>query len=428
MNVLWIVNGALPCIAQDIGMESRVFEGWLVGLSNQLKMSPEIKLMIACPQNIQNKTIEGETNGIKYSAYPRMKKSIEYDEIIQDYIVSIINDTKPDVIHIMGTEYPHSYSAIMASKRKNMLERTVVSIQGLVSVYAQHFDMGIPSYVQNRVTIKEYLKRTSLEKEKNSYISRGVYEVKTLQECKHIIGRTDWDKACTYFINPFARYHFNNETLRASFYEGEWSIEKCEKHSLFVSQGNKPIKGFHFVLEALHLVKSEYKDVKLYLAGSQQYKEHMTYPRWKRTSYENYIMDLIDKYDLFENIVFCGSLDENSMRDQYLRSHVFISASTIENSPNSVGEAMLLGVPVVTSDVGGVKNLMTHGKEGLVYPMDEPYMMAYYIMGIFGDDCLAKELSRNARTKALHTHDRSLNAMKLVEIYKEIVAGDRNEE
>ena len=49
MNVLWIVNGALPCIAQDIGMESRVFEGWLVGLSNQLKMSPEIKLMIACP-------------------------------------------------------------------------------------------------------------------------------------------------------------------------------------------------------------------------------------------------------------------------------------------------------------------------------------------------------------------------------------------
>ena len=69
-------------------------------------------------------------------------------------------------------------------------------------------------------------------------------------------------------------------------------------------------------------------------------------------------MDLIDKYDLFENIVFCGSLDENSMRDQYLRSHVFISASTIENSPNSVGEAMLLGVPVVTNVVA-VENIGT---------------------------------------------------------------------
>lgn len=128
----------------------------------------------------------------------------------------------------------------------------------------------------------------------------------------------------------------------------------------------------------------------------------------------------MEKYDLIENVVFCGALDEIAMRDQFLKANVFVSASTIENSPNSVGEAMVLGVPTITSDVGGVKNLLTHGEEGLIYPMDEPYMLAFYIIKIFSDNCFAEKISRNAQCKAQHTHNRILNAERLIEIYNEI--------
>ena len=104
----------------------------------------------------------------------------------------------------------------------------------------------------------------------------------------------------------------------------------------------------------------------------------------------------------------------------HLRANVFVSPSSIENSPNSVGDAMLLGMPCVSSDVGGVKNLMEHGKEGFVYQADAPYMLAYYVCRIFEDEQLASLLGESAAKKAAATHDRAANTARLAEIYQEI--------
>lgn len=115
-----------------------------------------------------------------------------------------------------------------------------------------------------------------------------------------------------------------------------------------------------------------------------------------------------------------GFLDEKTMCEEFLRANVFVSPSSIENSPNSVGEAMLLGMPCVSSDVGGVKNLMEHGKEGFVYQADAPYMLAYYVCRIFEDEQLASLLGESAAKKAAATHDRAANTARLAEIYQEI--------
>ena len=119
------------------------------------------------------------------------------------------------------------------------------------------------------------------------------------------------------------------------------------------------------------------------------------------SSYEKYVNDIIDKLNLRNNIVFTGPLKANEMKTRYLTSHVFVSPSTIENSPNSVGEAMILGVPTISSDVGGVKDMLAHGEEGFVYPMDEPYMLAYYIDRVFSNDSISLKLSECARNHAL---------------------------
>ena len=52
---------------------------------------------------------------------------------------TILKAEQPDVIHIWGTEYPHSFAMVEAAEQVGQLERIVISIQGLVSVYAQHF-------------------------------------------------------------------------------------------------------------------------------------------------------------------------------------------------------------------------------------------------------------------------------------------------
>ena len=111
------------------------------------------------------------------------------------------------------------------------------------------------------------------------------------------MGRTDWDRACTMEINPSAEYHFCNETLRPEFYVGEWNYEKCRKHSIFMSQGYNSIKGMHYMLEALNIIKRFYPDVKLYVTGTSPLSRNWI-EKQKRSVYVNYLEKLIRQYSL----------------------------------------------------------------------------------------------------------------------------------
>ncbi len=93
----------------------------------------------------------------------------------------------------------------------------------------------------------------------------------------------------------------------------------------------------------------------------------------------------------------------------------------MENSPNSVGEAMLLQMPLITSDVGGVRNLLNE-EEGYLYPsLDEKALIDAVI------DCFSKngsEEQKNMCAKAGKrsriTHDAKTNYKRLLEIYESI--------
>ena len=86
---------------------------------------------------------------------------------------------------------------------------------------------------------------------------------------------------------------------------------------------------------------------------------------------------------------FTGSLREDQMIAEYLNAHLFICPSSIENSPNSLGEAQLLGVPVIASYVGGVPDMVTHGETGLLYRFEEVEMLAEGIRNLFMNMALA---------------------------------------
>ena len=208
--------------------------------------------------------------------------------------------------------------------------------------------------------------------------------------------------------------------MRDSFYMNNWELEKCERHSIFVSQSYYPLKGFHHVLEAAAIIKRYYKDIKIYTTGKDVF-ELSKIEKVKESSYSSYIRSLICRYDLRDNVKFLGYLSESEICERYLKSHVFVSASSIENSSNSVAEAMLLGMPIVASAVGGVPDMLEDKKEGFLYQSDAPYMLAHYIMKMFEDDETAKEYGLAARKRALYTHDRDLNNQKLVEIYEKVV-------
>ena len=105
------------------------------------------------------------------------------------------------------------------------------------------------------------------------------------------------------------------------------------------------------------------------------------------------------------------------MKQAYLDANVFVLSSTLENSPNSLGEAMLLGTPSVAADVGGVRNLMNHGTEGLIYGSGDVQALAEHILRLFALEDKAAALGEAARSHAMQTHDPEKNLRDLMEIY-----------
>lgn len=423
MRVLWLCNIMLPVIADSLGLPASNKEGWLSGLAKWICKEPSaeqeegITLGVCFPAQ---KALRGEAAGISYYGFVEDTIHPErYDKALEERLKYITEDFKPDIVHCFGTEYPHTLAMTRAFSKP---QRTLIGIQGLCFVYADAYMADLPQRICRRTLLRDFLKRDNLIMQQKKYRMRGEYEKEALRGACHVTGRTDWDRYFTKLINPAASYHFMNETLRAPFYGPRWLGEACEPYSIFVSQGNYPIKGLHYLLQALPEVLLKYKEAHVYVAGDKITAYTMLKEKLKISNYGKYLLELLHQNQLEDKVTFLGRLNTEEMLERYLKSQVFLSPSAIENSPNSVGEAMLLGMPVISSDVGGVHNMLKNEEEGLLYKADDIHALAECICRVFSTQGYpeAVKMGEHARAHALETHDGEKNSRRLLEIYHEI--------
>ncbi|MGD9930764.1 MAG: glycosyltransferase family 4 protein [Mangrovibacterium sp.] len=415
MRVLWITNSPFPEATSGEKPKSPV-KGWVYAAANGLiEKYKDLSLAVVSTYN-GNETKEIKTDDrINHYLIPKKVRTDVNNSTNNRIWIQLKDQFNPDLIHIHGSEYPHSYSYVRACGA----EKVVVSIQGLVSVYEKYYYGNIEKLdLLKSITLRDLVRfDTTFTQHKNMMI-RGGYEKLLLQTVNHIIGRTSWDKVHTWAINPNANYHFCNETLRPSFYTNTWSIDNCEKHSIFISQGHYPIKGFHQLINAMPIVLRHYPHTKVYVAGTNYFSGRGI----RLTGFGKYINSLIKKYKLDGHFIFTGALSEEGMCQRFINSHLFISPSAIENSPNSVGEAQLLGVPCIASNVGGTSDMIDHDTTGLLYRFEESEMLSGNICRIFSDDNLALRLSAQGKIAAAKRHNKEQNAAALRQIYEEIIA------
>lgn len=422
MKILWLTNVPLPEASVLMSETPSAFGGWLVGASNGILQEEDIQLFVAFIKSGITEVTKLEGERITYYPVPRVEHTDSQGIRSNGHLKYVVETVNPDIVHIFGTEYAHTLA--MVNVCNSLGTKAVISIQGLVSVIAKHYMSSLPASVQTSWTFRDFVRRDNLIKQQKLFEYKGKLEIEALQKTEHVIGRTMWDKVCTSWINPSAKYHFCNETLRDEFYKHTWSVEECDKHSIFLSQAFYPIKGLHFMLQAMPLVLSRYPDAKLYIAGDNRFRVDNFKSRLRLSSYDKYIKKLIKDYCLDDHIVFTGVLSEKKMCERYLKSNVFVCPSSIENSPNSIGEAMILGVPCVASYVGGVLDLINHGEEGFVYQSDAPYMLAYYVCEIFKNQNWAGTISNRAKKRAHIIHNKKVNKDRLIKIYKTITSGE----
>lgn len=366
----------------------------------------------------------GEGKGVldencSFCLFPQLPPQ-QYSNQLEDLFFKELQDFQPDVIHIWGSEYAHTLAMVNAAEKAGKLDRTVISIQGLCFIYDRHYYEGVPLSVVQGYTFRDFIRRDNLMGQQKVFAQRGALEKQALQKVRHVMGRTDWDRACVESINPTAQYHFCNETLREPFYQDSWSYEACEKHRIFASSCSYPIKGFHYLLEAFAKLLEKYPDATLAVPGKDFRNVSTLQKRLREGSYDRYLRKLVEKYHLEDKVEILGALSAHQMKEQYLKANVFVLPSTIENSPNSMGEAMLLGVPTVAADVGGVSTMLKHYEEGFVYQSTAPYMLAHYVDRVFSMEASAETMGQAAAQHARKTHDPEANLEALLHTYSTV--------
>lgn len=419
MKVLWVSNTIFPDFAKELGQEKPVIGGWMYGMAKDLAKQG-VALTVATASTSHN-AAHKKIGGIDYYLLKGAKHIYTYDSTLEKQWVNIIKIVQPDLVHIHGTEAAHGLALMQACPDLDY----VVSIQGMVSVYDRYYFAGIsPKEILRNITFRDIVRNDTIFKARKKFVERGAnVEVKYLERTTHVIGRTHWDHAHTLAINPKVTYHFCNESLRDEFYESaKWNIKNKTDHTIMLSSAGYPIKGFHMVLKALPIVKQFYPDVRVRVVGHDLTASKTFDEKIRLSGYGKYLKSLIKKLGLMDHVIFLGTLNAQGMVDAYLNSHVFVCPSSIENSPNSLGEAQLLGTPVIASYVGGVPDMVTHEESGLLYRFEEVEILARHIIRVFEDGHFANKISQAGIKAASKRHDRATNLRELLHCYTTILA------
>ncbi|WP_456377218.1 glycosyltransferase family 4 protein [Lutibacter sp.] len=141
-------------------------------------------------------------------------------------------------------------------------------------------------------------------------------------------------------------------------------------------------------IKVIALVKLRYKNVKLCMVG----------PEKDGSLHETKL--LVKKLNLEKNCSFTGVLAKEKWHEISKDFDIFINTTNIDNMPVSIIEAMALGFPVISTNVGGLPYLITDKSDGILVPPNNEKEMANAIINLINNPLNSEELSLNARRKA----------------------------
>lgn len=409
MNILWSVNTVSPNVGKSLGIRSTHAISWVESMSKEIKQLH--RLAIAAPgTGTELKKVEND--GITYYVLPAdCEKTDHWGRVIEDF--------RPEIIHTYGTEKCHNVQLI-----DNYADQLpiVISLQGIITAYQKYYYAGMSMWeILFNYTIGNFLLRNGIIRGKRNFARQAVYEQRMLRGVRYVEGRSDWDRAVSLDINPELKYYHCPRMIRSPFFDHQWMGEFCELHSILVHQADYPIKGLHIMLDALARLRRTYPDVKLYIAG----KNHSVRDTWKKklgkSGYVQFIERKIRQHGLQDHIVFTGMLDADSMAERLSRVHVCVIPSSIENAPNALAEAMVVGTPSVASYVGGNADMLNQGECGWLYRYDEPELLADRIRHIFEHPEEAQKKAAAAFRVARHRHNPMDLKFRLIGIYENII-------
>ncbi|MDB4225821.1 glycosyltransferase [bacterium] len=382
--------------------------GWITSLQNIVQSVENVDLGIAF-ESAQKATNE-VFDSVKY--YPivgdfGIREKFKQDNKLKkllDKSIAIINDFNPDIIHLFGSEQWYG----LLVKHTNI--PIVIHMQGsLPSYYNVRYPVGMSVWNKIFSTKTSFMQKLMAFRIDATFHKNALQEESILKANHYFMGRTHWDKAIVNFYNPKAKYFVCQEALRDSFIKSEqkWAYKESNKIKLISVISGPLYKGVDVVLKTAKLLKENTQlDFEWSICGTGK-------------------CDLIEStYNIKArdvNVHILGVLSEDKLNEQLLNSSFYVHPSYIDNSPNSVCEAQILGIPVIATNTGGLSTLIKDNVTGFLVPANDPLMIAFIIIENYSKKKLLQQMSEASIESAMERHDPVKIKRDLISVYKQVI-------
>lgn len=420
MRVLWFANSA--CAGEEFINKTAGSSGggWLMAMDKAIQTNVELHVVFYHPK-VKEPFVYGKTHYYpinKENFYLSVIKNIFRKKVIdredEALYLRYIENIKPDVIHIHGTENP--FGGIIG----NVQVPIILSMQGCITACLNKYCSSIE---------KRYLRTSDITSLKG--LLGGIYpfirgysafekmariEQRNLHLCRHIMGRTDWDRRISSIFAPNATYHKEEgRVLRDFFYGKNWQPHNRTEFIIQTTNGNSPYKGFETICKSVCLLNNLGINFEWRVAG---------------ISPNDLIVKVVKKklgkdYPT-KNLTLMGRVSAENLVHSLLDADCYVMSSHIENSPNNLCEAMILGVPCIATFAGGTGSMLTDKQEGILIQDGDPWAMAGAVLEIKNNSATAEQYGINARNTAMKRHDKNLITTQVLDVYKSMIKDENS--
>jgi glycosyltransferase involved in cell wall biosynthesis len=417
MRILYLVYSK-QALFSTFSASGKTGFGWVDSLIDEFTDHEENVIGLAVPVEGRNLLKEERTKIILFglpgtgrdTALYRMINRMRHLPLDLDYktaIQKVVNDFNPDIIQVFGTENP------LGEASEGNGVPVVIHFQGSLDSVARKWFSGIPLHdLVLYGSLRNLLFFRGPVHEFFTFRKRALREIRIIQNCGYFLGRTSFDRNLLFLISPGSKYFHCDEFLRPQFLVNTWKGSINKKARIISVLKGVTYKGLDLLIDtAVVLTKFTSIEVDFDICGVDAQNE--------------IVRGLIKKNKKrldFTRFKFLGKLESDKLVDRLCGADIFIHPSYIENSSNSICEAMALGMPVIATNVGGTSSVLLDGEEGLLVQEGDPLSMANAIISLLDNPEYACHLGSSARMRALERHNPGRLYENLIRIFSEILA------
>jgi glycosyltransferase involved in cell wall biosynthesis len=389
-KVVWLAPYPVLSLEPEIHIARRPLAehpaSWIVNLLNALAQRSDVELhlvtessRVACSQRarIGPITVHVVKIGIPFlnRGFPRWLP-LDVLNGFRSNVVRLLKEVRavePDIVHAHGTEAAYALTAV---------------------------ESRLPCLISMQSVITDYFRTNPCLRFR---IVRR-YEQDSVRRARYFTCRTSFDTGFVRSLNPNARIFTIHEAMNPVYFQNEWRV--CDVDRLLYVSELVLRKGLDVLLEALKEVLQTRPNTVLTVVGGGDQSRYR---------------QLAKRLHIASKVEFLGFRSAGEIARLHLENQLFVLPSANENSPNSLAEAMVSGLPVISTAVGGIPSMVEHGQSGWLVPPHDPAALANAILQLLQHPEQRARLGQAARQRARDRHLPEHVAAQTVEAYREIL-------